>query len=132
MTSWVVASAHNTASARVNRLSPPGWCTTTVVPEITGTRNSSSARSWTFSTWLSGGTRSPKPPPPPEADGTNTVTKVAAATQAATITQRPAVTAERYMRPRYAHARDMARALRRPTGAAGTPALPSSHLYDKS
>ena len=58
--SWVVASAHSSESARVSRFIPPGSCTTTVVPESSGTRNSSRMRCSTLKTWLSAGSRSPK------------------------------------------------------------------------
>ena len=91
----VVPRAHSSESARVSTLSPSGWCTTTVVPLTTGTRNVDRLRSWTFSTWLSGGSRSPKPPPPPPCAGTSTVMATAAATQPRMTSQRPVVTATR-------------------------------------
>ncbi len=54
----------------------------------------------TCNTVLSGGSRSPKPRPLPRLDGPSIWMATAAATQNATITQRPLVTSTRYTEPR--------------------------------
>ncbi len=94
--SCVVASAQSSESARVNRLNPSAWCTTTVVPAISGTRNSARMRCSTLKIGLSAGSRSLKLLPLVSGRyGTSTVTAIAPATQATTTTQRSVVTVKR-------------------------------------
>jgi hypothetical protein len=100
--SCVVASPHSSESARVSKFSPSAWCTTTVVPESSGTRNSVTMRCSTLKTGLSAGNRSPKLVPVVVSGryGISTVRATAAATQPTRTIQRSVMTMKRYPLPR--------------------------------